>query len=141
MMTHVEEALKKAVLPKITSGVRVGVVRTQFYPGLNPAEHDRVGRFHHVPPQEDIVASFLVQKFQYPGVPEKTKLFEIQTFLKDSQISHLIFSSSRLEKNTFLRSMVIGSSDSFSSSFPWLCLSSSLDHATRTAYGRWCGFS
>lgn len=55
--------------------------------------------------------------------------------------SYLIFSSSFFEKNTFRRSMVIGSFDSFSSSFPWLCLSSSLDHATRTAYGRWCGFS
>lgn len=62
-------------------------------------------------------------------------------FMKEIASTYLIFSSSFFEKNTFLLRVIIGSSYLRSISFPWLCLSSNLDHATLTAYGRWWGFN
>ena len=136
--------------PKKANGVRVRVVRTQFDTRLDAAQHNRVGRLHNVTARQHVMACLLVQQLQYPGIPVRganrlgrsfRAIYGPHPTPSHTHAAYLIFSSSLLEKNTFRRSVTMGSSYFLSISLPAEYLSSSLDQATRTAYGRWCGFN
>lgn len=101
-----------------------------------------MGRLHHIATHQHVMSGLLVQQLQYSGIPESGAwACKIISTNATRTTTHLIFSSSRFEKNTLRRSVTIGSSYFLSISLPAEYLSSNLDQATRTAYGRWCGFN